>query len=78
MRPNGIVESNNRNDEKVMIFVAIANGKVPVVHAFTDENGRRKIGDGYLDFLQENIWPIFRSRATRQGLWWIQDGAPAK
>ena len=25
-------------------------------------------------FLQENIWPIFRSFAIRQGLWWMQDG----
>ena len=39
--PNGI--SNTRNDEKVMIFVAIFNGKVPVVDAFMNVNGRRKI-----------------------------------
>ena len=38
-----------------MIFVAIVNGKVPVVHAFIDENERPKIvnGDCYLNFLQE-------------------------
>ena len=53
-----------------MIFVAIVNGKVPVVHAFMDETGRRKIvnEDYYLNFLLENIWPSFRSCATRQGL----------
>ena len=76
--PNGIVESTNRNDE-VMIFVAIVNGKVPVIHAFLDENGKRKVvnGDCYLNFLQENIWPTFRVCATRPGLWWMQNGAPA-
>ena len=75
---NERVESNNRNDE-VIIFDAIVNGKVPVVHAFMGKNGRRKIvnGDCYLNFLQENIWPTFRSCTTRQGLWWVQDGAPA-
>ena len=55
--PNEIVESNIRNDEKVMIFVAIVNDRVPVVHAFMGENGRRKIVNGYcyLSFMQENI-----------------------
>ena len=59
-----------------MIFVAIVNG---IVHAFMDENGRRKIvnGDCYLNFLQENIRPTFRSCATKQGLGWMQDGDPA-
>ena len=77
--PNRIVEFNTRNDEKVTIFVAIVNDKVPVVHAYMDENGRCKIvnGDCYLNLLQENVWPTFRSCATRQGLWWMQDGAPA-
>ena len=52
-----------------MIFVAIVNGQVPVVHAFMDENGRRKIvnGDCYLNFLQEtrNMLPTIHSCATR-------------
>ena len=41
--PNGIVEYNYRNDEKVVIFIAIVNGNLPVVHAFMEENGRRDI-----------------------------------
>ena len=76
--PHEIVESNNRNDQKVMLFVAIVDGKVPVVHAFVDENGRNSIlnGAGYFDFLREKIWPTFRSSATRKGYWFMQDGAP--
>ena len=56
-----------------MNFVAVVNGKVPIVHAFMDENEKPKIvnGDCYLNFLQENI-----SCSTKQGLWWMQDGAP--
>ena len=38
--PHGIVESNNWNDQQVILFVAIVDGKVPEVHPFMDENGR--------------------------------------
>ena len=77
--PHEVVETNDKNGLKVMIFVAIVDGKVPIVHAFIDENGRRESvnGDCYLKLLQENVWPTFRPHATRQGLWWMQDGAPA-
>ena len=33
-----IIESNDTNDKKFMIFVAIVEGKTPLVHAFVDEN----------------------------------------
>lgn len=76
--PHEIIESNDRNDKKVMIFVAIVEGKIPLVHAFIDENGERISvnGECYLKLLQDRVWPLFRSSATRRNLWWMQDGAP--
>ena len=62
-----------------MIFAAIVDGKVSVSHASINENGRRESvnGDYYLKVLQESIWPTFISFETREGFWWVQDGAPA-
>ena len=39
--PHEIVETNNRNDLMVMMFVAIVDGKIPIVLAFIDDDGRR-------------------------------------
>lgn len=44
--PRAIVECNDRNDEKVMIFVAIVDGKILIVHEFIDDDGRRVSVDG--------------------------------
>ena len=38
--PHEIVESNNRNDHKVMLFVAIVDCKMSVLQRFVDEIGR--------------------------------------
>ena len=61
-----------------MLYVAIVDGKVPVVHPLVDENGRKLTlnRSGYLDFLREETWLTFSSSATRKGYWWLQDGAP--
>lgn len=61
-----------------MIFVAIVNGKVPIVHPFINEDGRSVsvTGASYMELLKDTVWPTFRSTATRQQLWWMQDGAP--
>ena len=69
--PHEIIECNNRNDNKVMIFVAIAEGRVAIVHPFLDEEGRRVSVDGascYLKLLQDHVWPTFRSTTTRHNL----------
>ena len=70
------VEADDRIVLKVMIFIAIVDGKVSIVHAFIAENGRRKSvnGDCYLKLLRENVWPTFHSYTTRQSLF---DGTPA-
>ena len=76
--PHEFIESNDRKDQKVMIFVAIVEGKIPLVHAFIDERGVKISvnGDCYLKLLQDRVWPFFRSYATRKNLWWMQDVAP--
>ena len=44
--PRDIAECSDRNGGKVMIFVAIVDGKIPIVHEFIDDNGRRISVDG--------------------------------
>ena len=38
--PHEIVETDNRHDKKIMMFVAIFDGRTLVVHALIGENGR--------------------------------------
>lgn len=76
--PHKIVETNDRNGKKVMMFVAVVDGQIPIVHAFLDEDDKNQSVNGacYLDLLQDVVWPALRSKATRKGYWWMQDGAP--
>ena len=77
--PLEVVETHDRNTEKVMIFVAIVNGHIPIVHAFFGDDGKNQSVNGniYLQLLKEVAWPTVRSTATRRSFWWMQDGAPA-
>ena len=38
--PKRVVEANDRNDLKPMIFIAITNGETPPVYYFGDKDGR--------------------------------------
>ena len=78
VNPHQIVETNDRNAKKVMMFVAIVDGHIPIVHAFVDEdcNNQSVNGASYLKLLQDVVWPALRFKATRKGYWWQQDGAP--
>ena len=61
-----------------MIFVAIINGIVPIVHAFLDKDGHLSSVNGvlYLRLLHDIICPRLRHSSTRSSLCWMQDGAP--
>ena len=65
-KPRDIAGCNDRNDEKIMIFVAIVKGKIPIVHEFIDEVGLRVSVDGpcCLALLRDKVWPTFRTAAT--------------
>ena len=54
-----IVETNDRNGKKVMMFVAIVDGQIPILHAFVDENCSNQSVNGasYLKLLQDVVWP---------------------
>ena len=67
--PHKIVETNDRNGKKVMMFVAVVDGQIPIVHAFLDEDDKNQSVNGacYLDLLQDVVWPALRSKATRKG-----------
>ena len=60
-----------------MIFVAITDGGIPIVHPFIDDEGRLASVNGavYLELLRDIVWPQFRFSASRRNLWWMQDGA---
>ena len=66
--------TNDRNGEKIMIFVAIVDGQISIVHAF--DKSQTENGTCYLALLKEVVWPALRYKATRKGYWWMQDGAP--
>ena len=52
------VKMNDKNNQKVMIFVAIVHGTSPIVHAFLDLDGNKVSVNGvsYLDLLQKTVW----------------------
>ena len=55
--PHEFIESNERNDQKVMIFVAIVEGKISLMR----EGAKISVnGDCYLKLLQDRVWPLFR------------------
>ena len=60
-----------------MIFLAIINEMVPIVHAFFDNDGHLSSVNGVscLRLPQGIIWPKLHHSATRSSLWWMQDGA---
>lgn len=72
--PHDLVQTNDRNGQKIMIFVAIVDGQIPIVHAF--DKSQTVNGACYLEFLKEVVWPALRYKTTRKGYWWMQDGAP--
>jgi len=76
--PHNIIETNDRNDVKVLFFVALVKGKNPIVYPFLDSNGNVMSvnRDSYLSLLKDIVWPKLRPYATRSSLWWMQDGAP--
>ena len=61
--PNEIIKCSDKNDLKVMISADITDSKVVVIHFFINENGRCESMNGncYLEWLQETIFPSFRS-----------------
>ena len=76
--PHQALEVNDRNGKKIMMFVAIVDGSIPIVHAFMGDNGKSQSvnGECYLKLLQDVAWPALRGKATRRNYWWMQDGAP--
>ena len=67
INPHKILETNNRNDVKVMIFVAITDKIIPVVHPFVNKDGNLRSVNSlwYPTLLRDTIWPVFKSTATR-------------
>ena len=41
--PHKVLEVNNRNGKKMMTFVAIVDGHIPIVHAFMGKMGRANL-----------------------------------
>ena len=71
--PHDFVQTNDRNGQKIMIFVAIVDGQIPIAHAF--DKSQTVNGASYLVLLKEVVLPAIRYKATRKGYWWMQDGA---
>ena len=56
MNPCGVFETNNCNDKKVMKFVVIRDGQVPILHSFIEEDRKCVSVNGsyYLEVLEKN------------------------
>ena len=59
--------------KKVMAWVGVVGDKVLPVHWFEEKKGVN--WEVYLQLLKETVWPAVRSRATRNRLYFMQDGA---
>ena len=57
VNPEEVVETNDRNAKKVIMFVAIINVQGPIAHAFVGEDGKIQsvIGMCYLELMQEVV-----------------------
>ena len=60
------------------MFVAAVDWQILIVRAFIDENDKNQLVNGAcsLDLWQDVVWTALRSKATRNGYWCMQDGAP--
>ena len=68
MKPQEVVETNRRNDMKVMMVVDIVDGKIPIVHSFIGEDCKSASLNGcrYLELLEQIVWPALRSFAKKR------------
>ena len=76
--PHKVLEVNNRNGKKMMIFVAIEDGHIPIVHALMGKDGKSQSvnGNRYQQLMEDVAWPALRGKAARRNYWWMKDGAP--
>ena len=56
--PHDFVQTNDRNGQKIMIFVAIVDSQISIVHAF--DKSQTVNGACYLALLKEVVWPALR------------------
>lgn len=69
--PYDVVQCKKQGQAKAMCWVGLVNGKVlgPLwIEGSMDQHV-------YRELLEDHVWPAVRNVATRQGLWWMQDGA---
>ena len=59
--PRKVLEVSNRNGKMMMIFVAIVDGHIPIVHAFMGEDGKSQSvnGDHYQQTVCRRKWWSF-------------------
>lgn len=69
--PNKLVPCKKAHGQKVMAWVGLVDGKCLPVHWFHGSVN----GEAYLEMLKTVMWPAVKARATRQQLWFQQDGA---
>ena len=71
VNPHEVVESKEQGVSKVMAWVGFVNGKFLPIHWFEGNVD----GDQYKSMLESKVWPAVRRSASRNRLWFMQDGA---
>ena len=72
-QPDKVRECRVQGGSKVMAWVGVVGKKVLPVHWFEQKKGVN--GESYLQLLKDTVWPAVKSVATRNGLYFQQDGA---
>ena len=71
VNPYEVVQCKKQGQAKAMCWVGLYNGKV--IGPLWIEGTMDQLV--YRELLEDHVWPAVRGVATRQGLWYMQDGA---
>lgn len=69
--PHVLIECKSQSQEKVMCWTGLCNGRV--LGPFWLEGSMNQFV--YKELLEEKVWPLLKHRATREQLYFMQDGA---
>ena len=69
--PHNLEEVRVQGASKVMAWAGFVDGRFLPIHWFEGSVN----GESYNKLLKEKVWPSVRSKASRKGYWFMQDGA---
>ena len=76
--PHSFEECHNQGQKKIMCWAGIIDGTVLSLHWFQDDNESPTTvnSERYRAMLEDLMWEAVKSKASRKGYFFMQDGAP--